>query len=37
VAHFESTVSLPIYPGLTSAEEDRCVEAAITILSSCRD
>ncbi|MBK9517847.1 MAG: DegT/DnrJ/EryC1/StrS family aminotransferase [Anaeromyxobacter sp.] len=34
VAHFASTVSLPIHPALTPAEEDRCVEAAAAVLAS---
>jgi len=32
VRHFDSTVSLPIYPALTPQEEDHCVERAAAIL-----
>ncbi len=35
VSHFETTVSLPIYPALTEPEQDRCVEAAAEVLTSC--
>jgi dTDP-4-amino-4,6-dideoxygalactose transaminase len=32
VRHFDSVVSLPIYPALTPAEESRCVETAAALL-----
>ena len=32
VAHFETTVSLPIYPALSRAQESRCLEAITHVL-----
>lgn len=32
-AHFETTVSLPIYPALTRAQEARCMDAVSRVLS----
>lgn len=32
VSHFETTVSVPIYPALTNAQESRCLEAITNVL-----
>ena len=36
VAHFEHTVSLPIYPALTDEELDRCIDAAVAAFAGTR-
>ena len=33
VRHFQSTVSLPIYPALTPEEESHCIERSAAVLS----
>jgi dTDP-4-amino-4,6-dideoxygalactose transaminase len=36
VGHYETVVSLPIYPALTEAERARVVAAAVEVLSACQ-